>query len=123
VGGAAQEASLLFAARGLQGAFAALLAPAALSLIAVTFVDPHERARAFGVYGAVAGAGGALGLVLGGLLTQYGSWRWTLFVNVPIALVAVLAALQTVRESRSPGERHYDVPGAVLVTGALRARP
>lgn len=121
LGGAAQNAAMLFAARGLQGVFAALLAPAALSLIAVTFVEPSERARAFGVYGAVAGAGGALGLVLGGLLTEYGSWRWCLLVNVPIAVVAVLAALPTVRESRSDGDRRYDLPGAALATGGLVA--
>ena len=121
VGGAAQEAWVLFTARGGQGAFAALLAPAALSLLAVTFVDPRERATAFGVYGAVAGAGGALGLLLGGVLTELGSWRWTLFVNVPIALVVVLAATVTLRESRSGGPRHVDAAGAVLATTGLVA--
>jgi MFS family permease len=96
---------------------AALLPPAALSLLTVTFVEPSERARAFGVYGAVQGGGGAVGLILGGVLTEYASWRWCLFVNIPIAL----AALPTVRESREEGDHHYDVPGAILVTGGLVA--
>lgn len=121
LGGVATNSVTLFSARALQGAFAALLAPAALSLIAVTFVEPHERAKAFGVYGAVAGGGGAIGLILGGLLTEYMSWRWCMFVNVPIAVGAALAALPTVRESRAEGDHHYDVPGAILVTGGLVA--
>ncbi|HEY6747406.1 MAG TPA: MFS transporter, partial [Mycobacteriales bacterium] len=85
LGGIASTAELLFAARALQGAFAALLAPAALSLITVTFTEPKERARAFGVFGAVSGGGAAIGLVVGGILTEYASWRWCLGVNVPIA--------------------------------------
>ncbi len=121
LGGAAQNAMMLFGARALQGAFAALLAPAALSLITVTFTEPRERAKAFGVYGAIAGGGAAIGLILGGVLTEYASWRWCLFVNVPIAIGAALAALPTVHESRADGDRHYDVPGAVLVTGGLVA--
>ena len=76
----------LFGARGLQGAFAALMAPAALSLITVTFTEPRERAKAFGVYGGISGGGAALGLILGGVLTEYASWRWTLLVNTPIAV-------------------------------------
>src|SRR5579875_2601084 len=121
LGGAAQNEAMLFGARALQGAFAALLAPAALSLITVTFTEARERAKAFGVYGAIAGGGAALGLILGGVLTEYASWRWCLFVNVPIAIAAALAALPTVHESRADGDRHYDVPGAVLVTGGLVA--
>lgn len=121
LGGFAENAVMLFGARALQGAFAALLAPAALSLLTLTFVEPRERARAFGVYGAVQGGGGAVGLILGGVLTQYASWRWCLFVNIPIAIVTVFAALPTVRESRAEGNRHYDVPGAILVTGGLVA--
>lgn len=121
LGGFAQNAATLFGARALQGAFAAVLAPAALSLIAVTFTESRERAKAFGVYGAIQGGGGAIGLILGGLLTGYLSWRWCLFVNVPIAAAAVLAALPTVRESRAEGDRRYDVPGAILVTGGLVA--
>jgi EmrB/QacA subfamily drug resistance transporter len=121
IGGLSQDAAMLFAARALQGAFAAVMAPASLSLLTVTFTDPHERSRAFGVYGAVAGGGAAIGLVLGGLLTQYASWRWTLLINAPIAVIAAAAALNVIRESRAEGDRRYDVPGAILVTGGLLA--
>ena len=93
LGGLAQNQGMLFAARGLQGAFGALLAPAALSLITVTFVESKERAKAFGVYGAIAGGGAAIGLVLGGILTEYASWHWCLLVNVPIALIAFFLAI------------------------------
>ena len=113
--------TLLFAARGLQGVFAALLAPAALSLITVTFHEPKERARAFGVYGAIAGGGAALGLLLGGVLTEYLSWRWCLLVNVPIAIIAVLLAIPFVRESRADGAAQYDVLGAITVSVGLVA--
>jgi EmrB/QacA subfamily drug resistance transporter len=120
LGGLAQNSAMLFGARAVQGAFAALMAPAALSLLTVTFTEPHERARAFGVYGAIAGGGAAIGLVLGGLLTQFASWRWTLLINVPIALGAALAATRVVRESQGLSTRSgYDVPGAVSVTGGL----
>lgn len=83
---------MLFGARALQGVFAALLAPAALSLLATTFTEPKERAKAFGVFGAIVGAGAAIGLLAGGLLTEYLDWRWCLYVNVPIALVAFAGA-------------------------------
>src|SRR4051794_7867007 len=86
LGGLAPTQELLFGARALQGAFAALLAPAALSLLALTFSEPKERARAFGVFGAVSGGGAAIGLILGGTLTEFASWCWTLGVNVPIAV-------------------------------------
>ncbi len=119
LGGLAPTAGLLFAARGLQGAFAALLAPAALSLITVTFVAPKERARAFGVFGAISGGGAALGLILGGFLTEYFSWRWCLGVNVPIALITAVAAVPFVHESKAPGDTRYDIPGAVLSTLGL----
>jgi EmrB/QacA subfamily drug resistance transporter len=121
LGGAAPNAGFLFAARALQGAFAALLAPAALSLITMTFTESRERARAFGVYGAVSGGGVAIGLIAGGLLTEYVSWRWCLLVNVPIALVVAAAALPVVRESRAEGTARYDIPGAVTVTVGLLA--
>src|SRR3954468_22690989 len=111
LGGAAQNEGMLFAARGLQGAFGALMAPAALSLLTVTFSDAKERARAFGVYGAVAGGGGAVGLLLGGLLTEYASWRWTLLVSTPIALAASFAALRFFDESKASGNTKYDLPG------------
>ncbi|MCZ2830477.1 MFS transporter [Modestobacter sp. VKM Ac-2986] len=114
LGGIAPNQELLFAARGLQGAFAALLAPAALSLLAVTFTDPKERAKAFGVFGAISGGGAAIGLILGGVLTEYASWRWTLGVNVPIAIATMIAAVSLVKESRATGDRRYDVPGVLL---------
>ena len=119
LGGLAPNAGLLFAARGLQGAFAALLAPAALSLITVTFVEPSERAKAFGVFGALSGGGAAIGLIIGGVLTEYTSWRWCLGVNVPIALATAAAALPVVHESRAVGNTRYDIAGAVLSTGGL----
>jgi EmrB/QacA subfamily drug resistance transporter len=121
VGGLAVDPTMLFGARALQGAFAAVLAPAGLSLILVTFEDTLERAKAFGVYGAVQGAGGAIGLILGGVLTEYFDWRWTLLVNVPIALIVVAIAVSALRESRSDGDRRYDVPGAILATAGLAA--
>ncbi|GFJ94991.1 MFS transporter [Phytohabitans rumicis] len=121
LGGIATNAGTLFAARGLQGAFGALLAPAALSLITVTFTDVKDRAKAFGVFGAISGVGAAIGLILGGLLTEYTSWRWTLLVNIPIALIAVALALPIVRESKAHGNTKYDIPGAVLATGGLVA--
>lgn len=119
LGGLAQNAAMLYGARTLQGAFAALMAPAALSLITTTFTEPRERARAFGVYGAIAGGGAAIGLILGGTLTQFASWRWTLLINVPIALFAAFGARRVVRESRSPATGGYDLLGAAAVTGAF----
>jgi EmrB/QacA subfamily drug resistance transporter len=120
LGGFAANEAMLFAARALQGAFAALMAPAALSILTITFQhDAKERAKAFGAYGAVSGAGGAIGVLLGGLLTQYASWRWCLLVNVPIAILATLAAVAVVHESRTDGTTRYDVPGALLSTLGL----
>jgi EmrB/QacA subfamily drug resistance transporter len=121
LGGLAQNAAMLFSARALQGAFAAIMAPAALSLLTVAFTEPKERARAFAVYGGISGAGAAVGLILGGALTQYASWRWTLLINVPFAIIAALAAVPVVRESRSPANHGYDLPGAATVTGGLLA--
>jgi EmrB/QacA subfamily drug resistance transporter len=121
LGGAATSAVTLFAARALQGAFGALLAPAALSLLTVTFTEARERARAFGVFGAISGGGAAIGLISGGLLTEFATWRWCLLVNIPIALVAFAAAVPLVRESRAEGNTRYDVPGAILATGGLTA--
>jgi EmrB/QacA subfamily drug resistance transporter len=119
IGGLAPSAGWLFAARGLQGAFAAVLAPAALSLITVTFVAPKERARAFGVFGAISGGGAAIGLIAGGILTEYASWRWCLGVNVPIALITAAFAIYEVQESKAGGDNRYDIPGAVLSTLGL----
>jgi len=119
LGGLAQNQAMLFSARALQGAMAAVMAPAALSLLTVTFTEAKERARAFGVYGAVAGSGAAIGLVLGGVLTQFASWRWTLLINVPIALFAAFAASRVVQESRADLRGGYDVTGALAVTSGL----
>jgi EmrB/QacA subfamily drug resistance transporter len=121
LGGLAQSAAMLFGARALQGAFAAIMAPSALSLLTVAFTEPKERARAFGVYGGIARAGAAIGLILGGVLTQYASWRWTLLINVPIAIVAAIAATRYITESRSPVRHGYDIPGALTATGGLLA--
>jgi EmrB/QacA subfamily drug resistance transporter len=119
LGGLAVNEAMLFGARALQGAFGALLAPASLALITVLFTDAKERAKAFAVYGAIAGGGSAVGLLLGGVLTEYADWRWCFWVNVPVAVIAVIAAIPTVPESKAPGETSYDIPGAVLVTLGL----
>ncbi|MFI5935121.1 MFS transporter [Actinoplanes sp. NPDC051494] len=119
IGGLATTGPLLFAARALQGGFGALLAPAALALLTVLFVDAKERAKAFAVYGAIAGGGSAVGLLLGGVLTEYVSWRWCLLVNIPIALLALVLAIRVVPESRAHGDTSYDIPGAVIVTLGL----
>ncbi len=121
IGGIAPNQELLFTARGLQGAFAALMAPAALSLITVTFTEPKERAKAFGVFGALSGGGAAIGLIVGGVLTEYTSWRWCLGVNVPVALLVAAAALPLVKESKAHGDTRYDVPGVLLATTGLFA--
>ncbi|WP_104134925.1 MFS transporter [Cryobacterium sp. Y62] len=119
LGGAAQSTWELLAARGLQGLFAALLAPASLALLTVNFPGGKDRIKAFAVYGAIAGGGAAVGLILGGVLTEYASWRWCLYVNVPIAIVAIAAAIPVVRESKAHGNTRYDVPGAILVAFGL----
>jgi len=119
LGGLAPNAGLLFGARALQGVFAALLAPAALSLITVTFTESKERAKAFGVYGGISGGGAAIGLIVGGILTEYASWRWCLLVNVPFALLTVALAIPFVRESRAHGDTSYDIPGAITATLGL----
>lgn len=121
LGGLAQSGGTLFAARALQGAFGALLAPASLALLTVLFTEVHERSKAFAVYGAIAGGGAAVGLLLGGILTEYADWRWCLLVNIPIALVAMLAAIAVVPESRAHGNTTFDVPGAIVVTLGLAA--
>ena len=118
-GGIANNQGELFAARTLQGVFGAALAPAALAIISVTFTDPKERARAFGVIGAISAGGAAIGLIAGGILTQYFSWRWCLGVNLPIAIFAALLATKFVHESRAPGDRTYDIPGVITATIGL----
>ncbi|MFF1281030.1 MFS transporter [Streptomyces sp. NPDC058299] len=120
LGGAATTGGMMFGARALQGAFGALLAPAALSLLAVMFTDAKERAKAFGIYGAIAGGGGAVGLILGGFLTEYLDWRWTFFVNVPFAVVAAAGAYFVIREPEGGRNRSpLDIPGVILSTLGL----
>src|SRR5215471_12794034 len=121
VGGAATSFAVLVIGRGLQGAFGALLAPAALSTLTVTFADPAERGKAFGVYGAIAGGGGAVGLLLGGFLTEYLSWRWCLYVNVVIAVIAVAGAVRLLPAHPRDPNVHIDWPGTVLVVAGLVA--
>jgi EmrB/QacA subfamily drug resistance transporter len=119
IGGIAVSTEQLLMARGLQGAFAALLAPASLAILTITFPRGTDRIKAFAVYGAIGGGGAAVGLLLGGVLTQYTSWNWCLLVNVPIALVAILAGIPLLRESRSHGNTSFDLPGAILVVSGL----
>jgi EmrB/QacA subfamily drug resistance transporter len=119
--GASPNFIVLIAARALQGTFAALLAPTALSLLAVTFTEPRERAKAFAIYGGIAGSGGALGLVLGGAITQSADWRWCLYINVAIALVAFLGAKFVLVRKPAVGNQRLDVGGVVLGTGGLVA--
>jgi EmrB/QacA subfamily drug resistance transporter len=120
-GGAAPTFGVLVAARAVQGAFAALLAPTALSLLAVSFTEPKERATAFAVYGSVAGSGAAIGMLLGGFLTQYLSWRWCLYVNVPIALGAGVGGWLFVPRVEGRGRGSLDLPGVALVGAGLVA--
>jgi EmrB/QacA subfamily drug resistance transporter len=118
-GGAAGDLSVLLAARAVQGAFAAMLAPALLALLTTTFTDSHERSRAFGIFGAVAGTGAALGLMLGGLLTQYLSWRSCLYVNVILAGLTLIGAWVLLAHDRPEDSAPIDVPGAVAVSSGL----
>ncbi|SDD57273.1 DHA2 family efflux MFS transporter permease subunit [Rhodococcus tukisamuensis] len=119
VGGAAVNFPMLVAARAGQGVFAALLAPAALSLLATTFTEPGERAKAFGIFGAIAGAGGAVGLLLGGVLTEWTSWRWSLYVNLVFAAVALVGALTMMAPHKSEHRPRLDIPGTITVSAAL----
>src|SRR6201997_499660 len=121
LGGAATSFAMLVTGRGAQGAFGALLAPAALSTLTVTFTNPAERGRAFGVYGAIAGAGGAVGLLLGGVLTEYLSWRWCLYVNVILAMIAVAGAIRLMASYPRDPDVHIDWPGTVLSVAGLVA--
>ena len=118
-GGAAQNFAMLLVGRAIQGAFGAMLAPAALSTLTVTFTNPAERGKAFGIFGAIAGAGGAVGLLLGGVLTQYLSWRWCLYVNVAFSFIAVTAAVRLLRRDVRDTSVHLDGLGTVLVVAGL----
>ena len=121
LGGAAQSFELLVGARALQGAFAAVLAPAALSVLTTTFTIPKERARAFGVFGAIAGMGGAIGLLLGGYLTENFNWRWNLYVNVFIAVIAFVAGTMLLSRTDTKHDTRIDVPGVLLASTGLFA--
>jgi EmrB/QacA subfamily drug resistance transporter len=119
LGGLSSTSGQLIAARALQGVGAAMLSPAALSIVTTTFADGSERNRALGVWGAVAGSGGAAGVLLGGALTQGPGWRWVLWVNVPIGLIAAAIAPTLIAESRAQARRHFDFGGALSVTAGL----
>jgi EmrB/QacA subfamily drug resistance transporter len=121
IAGAAAGFPMLVTGRALQGAFAALLTPTALSMVAVTFTEPKERARAFGVYGAVASSGGALGLLLGGALTGYLDWRWCLYVNVAIAAVALVVGRVVLPTPAVFARPTIDLVAGALITGGLVA--
>src|SRR5262245_30313561 len=121
VGGAAQSFGVLVAARALQGVFGALLAPSALSLLTTTFTDPGERGKAFGIYGAIAGGGAAIGLLLGGILTEVLSWRWCLYVNLLFAIPAAVGAISLLVNQAHPSRPQIDIPGVVSVTAGLFA--
>jgi EmrB/QacA subfamily drug resistance transporter len=118
-GGLAQSDTWLLVARAVQGLGAALVSPAALSLVATIFTDGAERNKALGVWGAVAGSAGAVGVLLGGMLTQWAGWEWVLFVNTPIGLAAAAIAPRLLPESRNDGPRHFDFAGAVTITAGL----
>src|SRR5690348_16952812 len=119
IGGASVSFAMLITARACQGAFAALLVPSALSLLTTTFTEPNDRAKAFGIYGAIAGAGGAIGLLLGGALTQYLSWRWTLYINLIFAGVAFTGGALLLARQPSPVKPRLDVPGVLLVSSGV----
>ncbi|CAM5357868.1 MULTISPECIES: DHA2 family efflux MFS transporter permease subunit [Streptomyces] len=117
--GAAQNFTVLIVGRTLQGLFGALLAPAALALLNITFAGTRHRAKAFGVYGAIAGAGGGIGLLLGGVLTEHLSWRWTLYVNLVFAVLAVVGGSVFLRGGRPDDRPSLDIPGTLLASGGL----
>ena len=118
--GLATSPAMLITFRILQGAGAALLSPSVFSIVSVTFEEGAERNKALGILGAIAGSGAAIGVLLGGVLTEYIGWEWCFFINVPIAIVALLLTRKYVPESRTEGlARHFDTQGAVLVTGSL----
>jgi EmrB/QacA subfamily drug resistance transporter len=119
LGGASVNFAMLVAARTIQGAFGALLAPSVLALLTVSFSNPAERGKAFAIYGGIAGAGGAIGLLLGGVLTSYASWRWTLFVNLFFAAIAATGAFLLLHHDKAADSDPVDYPGLACVTGGL----
>lgn len=121
IGGAADSFGMLVGARAAQGVFGAILAPAALSLLTTTFTEPSERGKAFGVFGAIAGSGAAVGLLLGGILTEYLDWRWCLYVNLLFAAVAVVGALSLLHNQRAANHSRLDIPGTLAASTGLFA--
>jgi EmrB/QacA subfamily drug resistance transporter len=121
IGGLAQSFEMLVAARALQGAFGALLAPSALGLLTVTFQGSPDRPKAFGIFSAIAAGGASVGLLLGGVLTQAISWRWSLYVNLVIAVPTAIVALRLLRNERHQGHPPIDLPGVALASGGLFA--
>ncbi len=119
IGGSSVDFAMLVIARTVQGVFGALLAPSVLALLTTTFTDLKERGRAFAIYGAIAGAGGALGLLLGGILTSYASWRWTLFVNLVFAAIATIGAGLWLKSDKGVDHDPMDLPGLLLVAVGL----
>ena len=119
IGGLAKSFTVLIIGRGAQGAFAALLAPSVLALLTTTFRDSSDRGKAFAIYGGIAGGGGALGLLLGGVLTTYATWRWTLFVNIGVGIVALAGAGLLLKHDQATTHRHLDLSGAVLAVAGL----
>jgi MFS family permease len=118
--GLSQSDTMLILARGVQGAAAAILSPSVFSIVMVTFKEGAERNKALGILGGIAGAGGAIGVLAGGVLTEYAGWQWIFFVNVPIGLAALALVPRLVKESRLEGaQRHFDALGAVVITSAL----
>jgi EmrB/QacA subfamily drug resistance transporter len=121
LGGAAQSFGLLVGARALQGVFGAVLAPAALSILATTFTDPAERSKAFGIYAAIAGTGGAVGLLLGGALTELLDWRWCLYVSIAFAVPAAIGGTRLMQHVPTPSRPRLDLPGTVAASAGLFA--
>lgn len=118
--GFAQDTTMMIVGRGLQGLFAALMSPAALSIVLTSFKEGADRNKALGVWGGVAAGGAAAGVLLGGVLTQYASWEWNFFVNIPVGIFVILAALKVVpAHAKEEAHNDLDLPGAVLVTGGL----
>src|SRR5207247_2961408 len=118
--GFSTSSTMLIAMRALQGAAGAILSPSVFSITTVTFEEGAERNKALGILGAIAGSGAAIGVLLGGVLTEYAGWQWIFFVNVPIGLLALGLVRAFVRESRADGlARHFDAAGAATVTGSL----
>jgi EmrB/QacA subfamily drug resistance transporter len=119
IGGTAESFGVLVAARAVQGLFGAILAPASLSLLTTTFIEPSERGKAFGIFGAIGGSGAAVGLLLGGILTQTLSWRWCLYVNLAFAAAGAIGALVLLHNVRPAQRPRIDIPGTLLGTAGL----